>query len=1305
MKTGNTVHKFWGRGGLVLALVLGSCVNQLLPKPEVRAAAEAAAGEDPGVSRSPWGAPEELTASQGKKRAVALSWKPVTGAVRYYVYKSESPLQEFVQCGETADDTPEFEVKTSPGATLYFKVAALNKRNEVSGRSGYAAGRSLAQPVIYSIEPDQTDAGSITVYWSMNNMEANTYEEKVRYMVYCYEGGTSSLKAEIPLGGSFANDPFVKITGLSGSTEYEFEVNAWLEDDAGAGEFSGRIDAETARRMRPGAPENLASAGGKEKQAVTLSFTLPEMVEVLETAGGEKTYVPHPLYFVISRREAGSGGEFQAIRAYFGSDSAKAGGAADFPYVQGETVSWTDSILESQRGVKYEYRVQPYVDGIEKLVSGEAALVTGWAMARPSIAANAPVYVGGDDGSDYTQARLSLNFSHDNQGVDYRYLLKEAISPIGDGSPRDLPAAVEHEYSLSYSELASYAANIDLAQPSTDASRGRGWYAYSIQVLLEGTPIEQVDAVGSVRVFERNTAHIVVKDFEAKDGYTDKFVLVWTWQKDRKYIIKSAAAASGPWTPVAVLPPSDSGDGSPYVWTDTDGVDSGVSRYYSICAAEGDLEGAASYTPELKILGTPSVSVSGPLSYDAITLSWAPVQKADAYRVRYRYADESNFAQSPAIPATSLSIQGGELVYEFKPFGGGDIDAAKAGKNMEIILDALNRARQAADGGGEIKTESNLISGARIFGPAGLGGTIAASENTSTDRITLKWKAVEDAAGYYVVRFQGQLNAGLPGGGETLYYVNAGDKSLTGKDVLIVGGIKADSGDVSAELSYSDVDGYTLVDMALDDAGYEAKKAAFGSYADQQNDIPWGYPYTYYVVPVLSETDRPNIAGNACSVGGARYSAASTAPLGETGRALGFVVGVKATKGTFTGLGGDGEPVNIGVKVTWTKPDIEVEETLSYFVFRRRQTASGDWEQLTTSPISSLFYEDKLAASGGPSSGTVYEYLVGVYANGGGSRPDKNARFIAQSRAVMDDEFSGERNIAGYVLPQPTMKSASRTAQNDAEGCYETVEFFAAGVDSLDSERKDRGVHGYVVQVRDQSHERAWKTIKDIPLNNENPDTYTEKIHNISGLLNVLRDYRHYYRVRTYVDYGGKILSPEPEDPEPVSPDLPNMGLTGAENQYVKWGARPITATEFAGLTSLAIGAALKNQSYSFNNFGTQNNNVSLNERKPFFLTIGGTIRVVTYKMVLDSTREIRSYGNNNTLTFSFSESDVPGLVYNGSVTINGLTSSAGTYSVTFNGETVSVDRKYILTPFTFSGITGKDCNGFYNWNETSGWQ
>jgi hypothetical protein len=1298
MKGKKIAGRLFFLGAMVLAALAGSCSNQMLPMPVSRSVL--AAGDD-GIS-SPWGAPTELSASQGKKRSITLSWKPVSGAVRYLIYRSESPLLPFTQCGETANNTPEFNAPVNAGAAWYYQVAAVNERGEYSSRSPWVSGRSLAQPAVYLIEPDSEDAGLIRVYWSMNNLESQSYEDAVRYTLYCYGAGGTS--AEYPVSGSFAGDPFYMVSGLAGSTEYEFEVRAWLDGNPEAAESSGRFSATTARRMNPGAPAALTSIPGGEKQSVTLSFNLPEQVDVLE--GG--SYVLHDVYFVVSRREAGTGGTFQVIDSYVGSDAGKAGGTADFsPYTQGQTVFWTDrTILESQRGIMYEYKVQSHVEGTDRTSSASIATVTGWAMKKPALSFGVPAYTQNED--VYVSAELPLVFTHDTLGVEYEYVIHGTIAPIGDSHENDASGAVAWDDGpLSLPQMQAYATAIDLTVKTASGYWGRGQYSYSVDVRLAGSSgaIDTVHAVGSQRVFEKNLAYLNIEDFAVQDGYTGKFVLTWKKKAGLVYKLASAPAAAGPWTSLTDV--SAGGAEDNYTYT-VSGQAAGISRYFSISAydeAEG-LTGNTVYTPAAaQTLGTPVLSLDPALSYDAITLVWDPVQKADHYRVLYRYQGASTFSSTGLIAADGLSQTAGKYRYLLKPEGSDGIDAAKAGKPMEIQLEALNRARQTADGGGEVKTLSGMVSGARLFGPAGLEQTITASQNAAADSITLSWGEVTGAKGYYVIRRQYGMDNGSPrGGADILYYVNAQTRTITGKDIATDDlGTPEDSGDVSAELGFA-AGTFSLKDKAMADAVYLAKEAGFGRYAREQNEMLWGFPYRYHVIPVLAETPLPAITGGKLAVGGARYSETSTAALAKTGRALGFVTGVRATKGTYS----SGGSVNDGIKVEWTRPGhIPPEKTVNYRIFRRG-AGEGAWTNLSPATAhSGVVYIDTALTPG-----TAYEYLVGISLDGMDTQPNQNGLFVAWNQEIMDEDFPEERQMAGFVLSMPTMVSASRTENLDAESgrYYEIVTWNAAGIDNAGSDNKNRGITGYEIQVRDQSPERAWQTVKTVLMETESDRKQFEfsvPVFNENGLLNVLRDYRHYFRVRAFAsDHGDKAYSTEPPTPP----------LDGTENGYVKWGARQINAEEFAGLTSFTIGNALKSKGM-LDSTSSDPQNVSLNHT-PFFQQVAGTLTVDVTIGTVVLAKYVKSYDAYTTtagpLTFTAAPADLD-FTYNGTVAIANLKSGSGTYTVTYNGSTASVDGKFVTSPFTFNSFSYvflgdnkgefKDCSGLYNWNESSGWQ
>jgi hypothetical protein len=238
-----------------------------------------------------------------------------------------------------------------------------------------------------------------------------------------------------------------------------------------------------------------------------------------------------------------------------------------------------------------------------------------------------------------------------------------------------------------------------------------------------------------------------------------------------------------------------------------------------------------------------------------------------------------------------------------------------------------------------------------------------------------------------------------------------------------------------------------------------------------------------------------------------------------------------------------------------------------------------------------------------------------------------------------------------------------------------------------------------------------WKTFKRV---NAGPDalSYTENLDNSGGLLKVLRDYRHYFRVRTYYESeGNRVYSVPPPDPD--------YGA-GQENYWVKWGARQITKNEFAMATSLAIGSALRGITqggYDPSGCNTQRN---LSPVTPVFPNISGTLYAASSRKwsFLDLgyvPDKLQKYGAEMyttlagfnydyrskpfTLTFTGALS-----MYTGTVYIDNLDSGGGTYRMNFNGfGEFTADKKFFLKPFTFGEAEFKNCDSL-DGNGTGGW-
>jgi hypothetical protein len=1250
----------------------------------------------------------------GKKRAVSLAWEPVDGAVRYNIYKSESPLLEFSLAGQTSDNVPRFEFLSPPGAGLYFQVEAVDFQDRVSPRSLYAYGVSLAQPVISDVVSEN---GLTGVYWYMGNVEA--YQDQVRYAVTCFESNTNTVKSRQSLDGPEALETAAFFGGLASNTAYSFQVKAYTAENEEDAEYSDIVDAFTARITRPGAPLNLAALQGGSKNFIVVSFELPGTVYV---SIGNSQYEEHPLYFEIRRRKAGTSGPFQVICPYFGSDPDRAASpSALFPaYSPGAEVSWTDaSISELNRGLEYEYQVQSYVDGVDrKITAGDsiAGPVSGWTMLKASAAfESGPVYQENETGQRIGAA-LSLNFTHETRGVDYRYKLIEHILPLGDGGDSGFTGA-ENSYDKSLEDLNAYRADIDLRNPSSALNRGRGIYSYSVEIYHNGNLVETVHAVESRRVTEDKTV-LVVEGFRVKDGYPDKFVIQWERRGDRSYVLEYAEAAGvGVWTEIgggfaadSSYPPTGQGT-APVFEYDYIPAAPGKSLYFRIHAKEGAAGGAYYYSPEVQNLGVPAIS-AGPLAYGKVNLVWAPVLKADAYRIIYAYTDQPETPYNPvAVETRDLDIdENGNYRYGFSPQGCDD--ARRAGKILTVKLEALN-AERSGEEGAAVKTVSSAI-GAQVFGPADVQ-IVSVTQDASPSEIRLSWRGLSAAAGYYVVRRQYKMDLSGPRTGEEVfYYINAAALALRIKNL---NNGNEDSADVSAEIS-RDNGVYTLRDYSMNDAAYALRKQSHGFYAEEQNDMAWGYPYCYYVLPVLSENDKPsfNYGANTCTLGDLTYTGGSIDELKETGRLFGFGERVRATKASaVTGM--DGEDVNDRIEISWEEPERFRDGQTKYYLYRKLKDSPGEWTLLTPSPINETRFTDGFGGLTPLQAGLSYEYCAGITRTSGtdSSHPEQNARYLEECRKAMDEDAPGESLMAGYVLGNSTLVSVSRDMRGDENsGYYETIVWNCAGIDNGNYPQKNRGITGYEIQVKNNDGGGAWKTFKRVPAGPESL-SYTEDLDNSGGLLKVLRDYRHYFRVRTYCESdGSRVYSAPPPDP---------AYSAGGENYWVKWGARQISKNEFALATSLAIGSALAGITQGGVDPSGSNTVRNLSPVTPLFPNISGTLYAASSRKlsILDLgyvPDKIEKYGAEKYmggfLNFSFLErakaftlgftGALP--MYSGTVTISNLGSdgNSAAYRMSFNGAgDFTLDKKFFLKPFTFGEEVFKNCDSL-DGNGTAGW-
>ncbi|MCL2805769.1 MAG: hypothetical protein FWD26_07515 [Treponema sp.] len=603
-----------------------------------------------------------------------------------------------------------------------------------------------------------------------------------------------------------------------------------------------------------------------------------------------------------------------------------------------------------------------------------------------------------------------------------------------------------------------------------------------------------------------------VNGFSVQDGYADKFIINWENNPQIKYVL-GMSSDNVSWNEIAVLPATDVTLMASYTVT----AAPGVTRYFAIQASIMGILGEEVKSEACLTLGVSVLTLAPGYSYSTITARWTPAQKADAYQIKYKYTDEADWTVTATLEAAAID----ELTYTFRPRGYNS--TSNSGKELEVAVEALNLSLD-----GEF-TVSNIVS-SRLVGPAEMN--VQASRAASADSITVSWDSVDGAGGYHVFRRQFDMNNNNATGAEEVQYVSASDAAR-----------------------------YTLQD-------------SISAGSDQADDMAQGFPFRYIVVPVINKEDiadnKINYDDNSYTLleNGETIEYTNAVYLEKTGYTVGFGLNVIATKGTYASTGN----VNNGIRVTWSVPPLIAGSGYTYTVFRRAY--NGEWGQVAVTGNT-----EHIEA---PARGILYEYAVGI-SNGSApaSRPFDSERFMTTETAR-----------EGFMLDMVKMHSVSR-GENAADNAVfgERVTWNSGGI-AYSGDDKNYGVGGYTVYVMNRNINANWHIAADnvdAPVNTgatQNILLTPSNTPNISfsdglgaatrNVLFVLRDYKHFFKVRSYVmDGTTKIYSPDPPYTY-TSGTATNPHFS--ETDHVKWGARQITATEFARIATLYIARGIEIQ-------------------------------------------------------------------------------------------------------------------------------
>lgn len=1261
----------------VSSVFLMSCKQVLLPQPGGFDQSKNSSGS----ITTEWTAPTDLKVTQGLQGRIELTWKPVLNAVRYFIYRSDTPFGNFVQVGETTDAL--YTQKVIAGTDTYYKITAINLQNQETDYSIAVRGTSLAQPVISDIQGDPQEGDTtVTVYWYMNNVDA--YADAVRYELVCYDA-TGKEQKRIP--GESGNKTELTVTGLTPNTTYLYQVEAYNIAEQDKTEASDKIDAQTARRLRPNPPENLTVSQGSYGDEVQVSFTLPAKVDVLVE---KNVYEQKPLYFKIYRKLAGEDDSlYLPVCAYLGSITSAAGSSGSVfaeQYTPGETVTWEDTNIV--RGKQYEYKVQSYADDIERVITSDQSVATGtgWPVAPLSYQMNQAEYVDkvGEDGKpvSHETAKLSAKLTFDMQGKDsdYSYDLTVNYRRLNntDGSlGESTPAQTESFTSLDDLNAFIYEAALET---------NPGSYFFSVNVKHGTSGWTETVTTTNSRYVVADLQPLVVQNLTVADGYPDKFILTWDRDPSITYEIKyrEKDSAGDKFTLVEAVPaePEASSDGTQnytYEFTKYDGstgntsIKSGDAVYIQIIPFtdyDGDTKKAG--TPEspdqlFYTLGTPAVTFDQTkTAADSITVTWPKIEKATSYEVTYAYDGvpvetqvlrdgvattfaDAYKADTQIIPVTKeeeIQVTDDITCVIPKPIGYDYM--AYSGKDVTVTVKAINETRNT-------KTTGTAIT--RTLGPAatGVNATVATKENG----IDVTWKEVPGATGYLIARTRyGATNTddSRSTDGEFVYFYDGSELSVP----------ELDEPKFNSEVTVSDEEGiYTLADTYTDSTGV-AMGNPTRKFRVEQDKLGWGYPYRYQVFPVKESTPSFVRADNLnqCTVGNVTYQDADKNYA--TGSAIGYGLDVKATKAESADT----------VTVTWTKPYLEDNTKLAPVVYRKASSdPSGKWEAITPS-ITNTKATVSIASEKTDTKHKAFDYIV---------KYEEQSSFEGNPHPYYVETQKGDGQEAankGYYF---TIQGADASKREIAGNAEELT------VTAYDWKERKNGPEAYKVYIKNNNIDGEWHLVATVPVTDKgygaitggkdtgitvsNPagtilrftPEFTDDVH--TKYLKVLRDYKHYYKieaVRTITDSDG------------VETEI--TAVLGDDDSI--WGARQIKAKEFAVISGMSIGTSLYNDTYSQkDNYGRWSNDKLFRFKTPgpYIYDIQGELYacanlVSQYPFYYGALKPGGAASSDPqskpcTLTLKFRYSDIL-MDYSGTVTIDTMDRNSGTYIINYNNQT-----------------------------------
>lgn len=1149
-------------------LLFSSCEQELLDSPSFNTRGSYSTGQI--------APPANVSATQGGYRSVTLSWEPSKAARQYFIYSSSSSTGTFTKFAETSDASAFFTYKEDSGVLKYYRVTAVDYYGTESAFSALCYGSTLSAPVITKIAKD-SGGTAVTVYWYGGaNCFESTYLNSLCYEILLFDvDGTTVLK-EVVADGTESSCTF---TNLVANKQYYFQVKAYIKSnqDESHTEMSDKVNESTAHRLIPDAPAELTVSKGVSQDGILLSWKLPSSVDVKSGAD----YVPHPVYFKVLRKELSEPDEaYKPISTYIGVvkgkdsnsekkleaseyrincaegtartvDSAGTEIAADiitvtkpgdaeeqtnqyYPeYISGSTITFKDK-TGVKIGKQYSYAVQSYTDdnGTKLMTSADSIAVdSGWLITNPSLKMMSEFHYG-DTENEISEVTVSFTADFEDFGLTdaYKYVLYESSYKMNLNDDKQIGDKSEPEKICSFDSI-----NDILGYTKTYATEEEYYYYYTYELKIcsgndQSIVYNSVKAPGSVLVVKDASKQPVIKNFKAEGGYTEYFKLSWsynemyaytlTWKNtDKNELVTDGntldlladdenmtitEAANGEKTAVYIHP-----------------AENGDRREYTLTAYNGMKD--TETVNEVSTLRIPNLSFSSVL-YDKIEVSWDKDDVSNGkYTVTAHYEDdpETDFISEGGGETSVATITESDSRFTCtidKPYGYDDPE--KSGKPITLSVSTASFTSDNEPSDEKEKKDKTAVANITVctLGPA-LTGTVI--EESDKDSILVQWNEVQGASGYKIYRTKYASNGT---GGWTpekvdVYYKDAG----TSGEFRISEG----EGTIDKKTTCTSTAGvYTLRDAYAD--SYDDTNP----YSVNQSQIAWGLPYSYTVIPVLSEDDfngdinqeNKFELAETCKV---MYENIADFADKVKGSAFGYGLNLNASKASDTN----------SVSITWTLPYGYADNKVPY-LYRRSYNGNSAWSKV---PVDSFNVSDNnravLTVADDSDRCEPFDYLVSYDPQ---TVSSVHNSFIKEIERNENLDENGERACKGYAFTLPGITAKTGT------GYSEEVYW-----EAYDYSKRAQGPESYEIFMRNDNKKDGWVKICTLKAgnNSQNATLNTETVDkgkydidldftglsftvqpsgiasgnasNTNGLLKVLRDAKHYYKIEAARKAGG----------------------------------------------------------------------------------------------------------------------------------------------------------------------------------------